>query len=166
MSKQRTVLYQCEAGNKSGFYRAIFYSQGVNDFTLEICQIEEGEKQIETTKKEAQKVERAFIRPVYDGLTPEEITAKQKQIESYLKKNKLSVEDALQVDKKSKKTVIELGVKFPTEKIYIEETILTDVPVIKTEYAVEFKPVKKIPFYTKISNKDIRNTLTNFIQTL
>lgn len=166
MSKEKTIIYQCEAGNKTGFYRGIFFANGVNDFTLDICKIEEGEKQIETTKKEAQKVERLFIRPVYGDLSPEEITSKQKQIENYLKKNKLTIEEALEVDKKSKKTVIELGVKFPIEKIYIEETILTDVPVIKSEYAVDFKSVKKIHFYTKISNKDIRNTLTNFIQTL
>lgn len=165
-TKNRTILYQCEAGNGSGFYRAIFFNNGVNDFTLDICKIEEGEQEIEETRKEAQKVERAFIRPVMDGLSMDELNSKQKQILSYLKKNNLTPEEALVVDKKSKKSLIESGVKFPCEKIYIEETILTDVPVIKKEFQVNFKSVKKLSFYTKISNKDIRNTLNNFIQTL
>lgn len=166
MAKDRVKLIEFQAGNGSGLYRGVFYQNGENDFLLEIDEIQLGEVQTESTKKEAQKVERLFIRPVFDGLDPAEITQRQKQIDGFIKKNQITLEEALVVDKKSKKSLIESGVKFPCEKVYIEETILVDVPVIKTEQSVKYKNLKKLPFYTKVSNRDLRKTLTNFIQTL
>lgn len=157
------VLYMCEAGNSKGFYRAVFSRVGVNDYALEIFEIESGEKQVEHIKQELVLAERVHIRPIMDDLDSDTITKRAKAIETFLKKNKLTPEDALEVDKKTKKTLIDSGLNFPCEKIIIEERILKDVPIYKLETVTEFEKIKTMQFYTKISNKDVRNTLTNFI---
>lgn len=162
----KTVIYSCEVGNGSGIYRGVFNQISQFEYSLDVFKIDAGEKEIETTIKEQILVDTVYIRPKLEGLKPEEATRRAKAIQAYLKKENLTPDEALIIDKKSKKSVIETALKFECEKIVKEERILKDIPKIKLEHSVELVEVGSIPFYTKIPNKDVRKSILNYINSL
>ncbi len=162
----KQVIYSCEVGNGSGIYKGVFNQISQFEFSLDVFKIDAGEKEIETTIKEQVLVDTVFVRPVLTGLKPEEATRRARAIEAYLKKEKLTPEAALVLDKKSKKSLIETALNFECEKVVKEERILKDIPKIKLEHSVELVEVGSIPFYTRIPNKDVRKSILNYINSL